>query len=55
LVNHFQEAKDGQTMDETKRCTYEGSQKKITIAKFIKDLGLMCDALHKLSDVSLNF
>uniref|UniRef100_A0A8C8RJZ3 HAT C-terminal dimerisation domain-containing protein n=1 Tax=Pelusios castaneus TaxID=367368 RepID=A0A8C8RJZ3_9SAUR len=42
LVKHFEE------------CTYEGLKKKITSTEFILDLGLMCDALQELSELSLD-
>jgi hypothetical protein len=36
------------------RCTYEGLLRKITSVEFILDLGLMCDALQELSELSLH-
>jgi hypothetical protein len=36
------------------RCTYEGLLRKITSVEFILDLGLMCDALQELSELSLD-
>jgi hypothetical protein len=36
------------------RCTYQGLLKKITSVEFVLDLGLMCDALQELSELSLD-
>src|SRR5215469_7994843 len=33
---------------------YEGLQRKITSTEFLLDLGLMCDALQELSELSLD-
>lgn len=53
LVRHFKEAENDPTRDKKDRCMYEGMHKKITSIEFILDLGLMCDALQELSELSL--
>lgn len=53
LVRHFEEAKQDTTRDKTERCMYEGLLRKITSTNFLLDLGLMCDALQELSELSL--
>jgi hypothetical protein len=52
-VRHFTIAKDDSSRDKKDRSMYEGLLKKITIAEFVLYLGLMCDALQELSEVSL--
>jgi hypothetical protein len=54
LVLHFEKAKSDQTGDKKDRCTYQGLLKKITSVEFVLDLGLMCDALQELSELSLD-
>ena len=54
LVQHFEEAKLDPTRDKKDQCTYEGLQRKITSTEFVLDLGLMCDALQELSELSLD-
>jgi hypothetical protein len=51
---HFEEAKSDQTRDKKDRCNFEGVLKKITSVEFVLDLGLMCDALQELSELSLD-
>jgi hypothetical protein len=53
-VLNFEEAETDQTRDKKNRCTYEGLLKKITSVEFVLDLGLMCDALQELSELSLD-
>ena len=54
LVRHFEEAKLDPTRYKKDQCTYEGLQRKITSTEFVLDLGLMCDALQELSELSLD-
>lgn len=54
LVQHFEEAKLDPTRDKKDKCMYEGLQRKITSTEFVLDLGLMCDALQELSELSLD-
>lgn len=54
LVHHFQEAKEDSRRSKTDRCLYEGLLRKITSCEFVLDLGLMCDALQELSELSLD-
>lgn len=54
LVRHFQEAKEDKRRSKTDRCLYEGLLRKITSFEFVLDLGLMCDALQELSELSLD-
>jgi len=54
LVKHFEEATNDPTRSASDKCTYEGLKKKITSTEFIMDLGLMCDALQELSELSLD-
>ena len=42
------------TRDKNDKCTYDGLKRKITSTEFLLDLGLMCDALQKLSELSLD-
>jgi hypothetical protein len=50
---HFTNAKDDCSRDKKDRSTYEGLLKKITTVEFVLDVGLMCDALQELSELSL--
>jgi hypothetical protein len=54
LVRHFEEAKNDNTRDKKEKCMYESLQRKITSTQLILDLGLMCDALLELSELSLD-
>ncbi|XP_030046369.1 E3 SUMO-protein ligase KIAA1586-like [Microcaecilia unicolor] len=54
LVLHFEEAKKDCTRDSKDRSMYDGLQRKITSVEFVLDLGLMCDALQELSELSLD-
>jgi ribosomal protein S1 len=54
LVFHFEEAKNDKNRDKKERCTYEGLITKITSVGFILDLGLMCDGLQELSELSFD-
>ena len=54
MVKHFEAASNDPTRSASDKCTYEGLKKKITSTEFIIDLGLMCDALHELSELSLD-
>jgi hypothetical protein len=53
LMCHFTNAKDDCSRDNKNRSMYEGLLKKITTVEFVLDLGLMCDALQELSELSL--
>lgn len=53
LVHHFEEAMHDPTRDKSDKCTYDGLKRKITSTAFLLDLGLMCDALQELSELSL--
>jgi hypothetical protein len=54
LMLHFEEAQSYQTRHKKDRCTYEGLLKKITSVEFGLGLGLMCDALQELSELSVD-
>jgi hypothetical protein len=54
LVLNFEEAKNDKNRDKKERCTYEGLLRKATSVEFILDLGLMCDDLQELSELSLD-
>lgn len=54
LVEHFEQAKQCPSKDQKEKCTYEGLWRKITSTEFVLDLGLMCDALQELSELSLD-
>ena len=54
LVHHFEEAMHDSTRDKNDKCTYDGLKRKITSTEFLLDLGLMCDALQELSELSLD-
>jgi len=53
LVHHFEAAMSDIKRDKKERCTHKGMLKKISSAKFVLDLGLMCDALRELSELSI--
>jgi hypothetical protein len=53
LVSHFTNVKNNCSREKKDRSTYEGLVKKITTVEFVLDLGLMCDALQELSELSL--
>ena len=42
------------TRDKNDKCTYDGLKRKSTFTEFLLDLGLMCDALQELSELSLD-
>ena len=42
------------TRDKSDKCIYDGLKRKITSTDFVLDLGLMCDALQELSELSLD-
>jgi hypothetical protein len=52
LVLHFEKGKSENGQGRKEKCTYEGLHRKITSVEFILDLGLMCDALQELSELS---
>uniref|UniRef100_A0A8C5WBW7 Uncharacterized protein n=1 Tax=Leptobrachium leishanense TaxID=445787 RepID=A0A8C5WBW7_9ANUR len=54
LVRHFKEAKEDEKRSQTDRCLYVGLLRKVTSCEFVLDLGLMCDALQELRDLSLD-
>ena len=54
LVHHFEKAMHDPTIDKKDKCTYDGLKRKITSTEFLLDLGLMCDALQELSELSLD-
>ncbi|KAF5281765.1 hypothetical protein FQR65_LT14560 [Abscondita terminalis] len=55
LVLHFQLRKStGNDTEKATRSTFEGLHRKITSVEFVLDLGLMCDALQELSELSLD-
>ena len=54
LVYHFEEAMHDPTRDKNDECTYDDLKRKITSTEFLLDLGLMCDALQELSELSLD-
>lgn len=54
LVLHFRQAQEDGRRSKTDRSLYEGLLKKITSSAFVLDLGLMCDALQELSELSLD-
>lgn len=54
LVQHFEEAKLDSTRDKKDTCIYEGLQQNISSTEFVLDLGLMCEALQELSELSLD-
>jgi hypothetical protein len=53
LVSHFTNVKDDCSGDKKDRSMYEGLLKKITTVEFVLDLGLMCDTLQELFELSL--
>jgi hypothetical protein len=50
LVLHFEEARNDENRDKKERCTYVS----FTSVVFILDLGLICDALQELPELSLD-
>ena len=52
-MTHFKAAKEDENRDKSEKALYEGLLKKITSADFVLDLGLMCDALQELSELSV--
>jgi hypothetical protein len=54
LVLHFEKGKSENGQSRKEKCTYKGLHRKITSVEFILDLGLICDALQELSEVSLD-
>ena len=54
LVYHFEEAMHDPTRDKNDKCTYDGLKRKITSTEFLLDLGLICDTLQELSELSLD-
>lgn len=52
LCKHFEDASKDPSRPTRDRGKYEGLLDKLTSCSFIKDLGLMCDALEQLSDLS---
>ena len=53
LVNLFDEGRQDVTREKKDKCMYSSLFRKITDANFILDLGLMCDALQELSELSV--
>jgi hypothetical protein len=53
LVRHFTNSRDDCSRDKKDRSMYEVLLKKITTVEFVLDLGLMCDTLQELSELSL--
>ncbi|KAJ8878638.1 hypothetical protein PR048_019221 [Dryococelus australis] len=54
MVLHFEEAKEDRTRNKKDSAMYEGLLRKISSIEFILGLGLMCDSLQELSEVSLD-
>lgn len=54
LVLHFEKGRSQGERGRKEKSTYEGLHKKITSVEFILDLGLFCDALQELSELSLD-
>ncbi|XP_069490039.1 E3 SUMO-protein ligase KIAA1586-like [Ambystoma mexicanum] len=52
LCAHFKDASKDMLRPPRDRSKYEGLLKKLTSYSFIKDLGLMCDALQELKELS---
>jgi hypothetical protein len=48
------EAKNDGSRDKKERCMYEDLHRKITSAEFLLDLGLVCEALQELHELSLD-
>ena len=42
------------TRDKNDKSTYDGMKRKITSTEFLLDLGLMCDTIQELSELSLD-
>ncbi|XP_069476319.1 E3 SUMO-protein ligase KIAA1586-like [Ambystoma mexicanum] len=53
LCKHIEEAAKDLSRPTRDRSKYDGLLKKLTSNSFVKDLGLMCDALQELKDLSL--
>ncbi|KAJ8878122.1 hypothetical protein PR048_022589 [Dryococelus australis] len=53
-VKEVGEAKEDRTRDKKNRTMYEGLLRKISSTEFILDLGLMCESLQELSEVSID-
>jgi len=53
IVQHMQQAAVDQSRDKRERSQYSGLGKKLKTVQFVKNLGLMHDALTELADVSL--
>jgi hypothetical protein len=53
LVRHFEEAENDPVKDKNNRCMHMGLQRKSTSTEFISDMGIMCNALQELSELSL--
>ncbi|XP_078542378.1 E3 SUMO-protein ligase KIAA1586-like [Lissotriton helveticus] len=54
LCKHFENASKDPSRPIRDRSKYEGLLKKLTSYSFIRDLGVMCDALQELKDLSLS-
>ncbi|XP_015284601.1 PREDICTED: uncharacterized protein KIAA1586-like [Gekko japonicus] len=54
LVRHFEKAQTESGRDRRERQAYEGLQKKITSSEFVLDLGLLCDALQEVSELTVD-
>lgn len=52
FVRHFEPAMHDPTRDKNDKCTYDGLKRKIASTEFLLDLGLMCDTLQELSELS---
>ncbi|KAJ1137229.1 hypothetical protein NDU88_003642 [Pleurodeles waltl] len=52
LCKHFEDASKDPSRPTRDRGKYEGLLNKLTSCSFIKELGLMCDALEQLNDLS---
>jgi len=53
LYNHFKEASNDARRDERERRKYSGLATRLSSKQFVQNLGLMCDALTELADLSL--
>jgi len=53
LHEHFVRKSTDPTLDGRERCKFEGLAKKLKSPVFVKNMGLMLDALEELSDLSL--
>jgi hypothetical protein len=52
-VWHFKQAENDPTRDKKDRCMYQCLQRTIVWTEFVLDLGIICDALQELSELSL--